>query len=677
MSDLYFNRELSWLKFNERVLEESFDTKNPLFERLKFLSIYSSNLDEFYMVRVGHLFDHICYNNIENKTNMSPKEQIDSINNEVRELCHLRDKAYFEIMEGFAESSFTYIPFELLKKEEKLAVKEYFKHQVLPLLSPQIIDTRHPFPNLENKTLYIASYLKGKNKTFFGVIPLPHNITRIFVLPGKKRFLLLEDIILAYANVIFGVYKVQSKAIIRVTRNEAMDIDDDLFEENIDYINYMSAISKKREKLAPTRFEISNCKNNEIINFFLSNLNLKKSQSFHLDTPLDLSFVFKFEDYLDMEDKNRLIFKPLKPQWPEYIKHESIISQILRKDVLLCFPFESMNPFIELIREASIDVNVVSIKITLYRIGMQSLVAQYLCDAAENGKEVIVAIELQARFDEKNNIYWSKIMEQAGCKVIYGVLDYKVHSKIVLITTQINLEIKHITHIGTGNYNEKTARLYTDIGLLTANDEIGDDAVKFFQNIAIGNIEGVYKHLLVAPIGLKSGIIQLIQKEIEKKKAGMPARIIAKMNGLTDKEVIDSFIEASKAGIKISLIVRGICCLKPGVERFTDNIEVRSIVGRFLEHSRIYCFGEGEDATVYISSADMMTRNTTRRVEIATPILDKKIATRLIDMLGIMLQDNVKSRVLRPDGTYVYFENDQEKIDSQMYFYEQAYDDYS
>jgi len=673
MNDLYFNRELSWLKFNERVLEESFDTKNPLFERLKFLSIHSSNFDEFYMVRVGHLFDNISYNYRENKTNMSAKEQIDSINNEVRKLSHLRDKSYFEIMEGFAKNSITYIAFESLKKVEKLAVKEYFKHQVFPLLSPQIIDTRHPFPNLENKTLYIASCLKGKNKTFFGVIPLPHNIDRIFVLPGKKKFLLLEDIILTYANVIFGVYKVQSKAIIRVTRNEAMDIDDDLFEENIDYVKYMSAIIKKRGKLSPVRFEIGDYKSNEIINFFLSNLNLKKSNSFHLSSPLDLSFVCKLEDYLDLENKNRLIFNPLKPQWPKGLEYESIISQILRKDILLCFPFDSMNPFVELIREASRDIYVISIKITLYRIGMQSLIAQYLCDAAENGKEVIVAIELQARFDEQNNIYWSKIMEQAGCKIIYGVKEYKVHSKIVLITRQINLDIKHITHIGTGNYNEKTARMYTDIGLLTANDEIANDAVRFFQNIAIGNIEGVYKHLLVAPIGLKSGIIQLIHKEIEKKKAGKPARIIAKMNGLTDKEVIDSLIEASKAGIKISLIVRGICCLKPGVAMYTDNIEVRSIVGRFLEHSRIYCFGEGEDTKIYISSADMMTRNTTHRVEIATPILDEKIADRLTDMLRIMLQDNVKSRLLKPDGTYIYFENDQQKIDSQMYFYEQAY----
>jgi len=673
MNDLYFNRELSWMKFNERVLEEAFDIKNPLFERLKFLSIYCSNLDEFYMVRVGHLYDHICYNHLENKTNMSPKEQIDSINIEVRKLCHLRDKAYFEIMVGFAESSLTHISFESLKKVEKLAVKEYFKHQVFPLLSPQIIDNRHPFPNLENKTLYIATCLKGKNKTFFGVIPLPHNIERIFVIPGKKKFLLLEDIILTFANFIFRVYKIQSKSIIRVTRNEALDMDDDIFEKNIDYVNYMADIIKKRGKLSPVRFEINICKNNEIINFFLSNLNLKKSQSFHLCSPLDLSFVYKLEDYLDVEDKNRLIFNLLKPRWPKCLEHESIISQILRKDVLLCFPFESMNPFVELIREASRDINVVSIKITLYRIGMRSLIAQYLCDAAENGKEVIVAIELQARFDEENNIYWSKIMKQAGCKIIYGVQEYKVHSKIVLITRQIDHEIMHITHIGTGNYNEKTARMYTDIGLLTADNEIGDDAVKFFQNIAIGNIEGVYKHLLVAPIGLKSGIIQLIQKEIEKKRAGKPARIIAKMNGLTDKDVIDSLIEASKAGIKISLIIRGICCLKPGVAMYTDNIEVRSIVGRFLEHSRIYCFGEGEDAKIYLSSADMMTRNTTHRVEIATPILDKTIATHLFDMLRIMLQDNVKSRLLKPDGTYIYFENDQQKIDSQMYFYEQAY----
>lgn len=518
MDQLYFNRELSWLKFNERVLEESFDLNNPFFERLKFLSIYASNFDEFYMVRVGSIFNQIGNENFENKTNMSPREQIDAINNEVLKLCPYRDRAYSEIMKGFAESSLTHAKFKLLGKEEKLAVKEYFKQQVLPLLSPQIIDVRHPFPNLENKVIYVASCLKGKKRTFFGVIPLPHNLERIYVLPDKKKYLLLEDIILIYVNLLFSVYKVQSKTVIRVTRNADLDIDDDSFEENTDYVNYMSEIIKKRGKLAPVRFETSARKNNEITDFFLSKLKLEKSQSFKLSSPLDLSFVNNIEDYFNAQDKEKLTYNPLKPQWPACLKHENIISQILNNDVLLSFPFDNMQPLVELIREASQDANVVSIKITLYRIGVQSLIAQYLCDAAENGKEVTVAIELQARFDEQNNIYWSKIMEQAGCKIIYGMQEYKVHSKIMLITRKIDHVLKHITHIGTGNYNEKTARLYTDLGILTANDEIGDDAVKFFQNIAIGNVEGEYKHLLVAPTGLKSGIIQLIKGKKKKRK---------------------------------------------------------------------------------------------------------------------------------------------------------------
>jgi len=675
MGVLCFNRELSWLNFNERVLEESLDPRTPLFERLKFLSIYASNLDEFYMIRVGSLFDQMLIGDerFENKTYMSPKQQVEAINKKVLKLCTLRDKTYFEIMEGLAKTTLMHTKFKLLSKIEKQEVKGYFKQHVLPLLSPQIIDIRNPFPNFENKVIYIASCISNKKRFLFGVIPLPHNLERIYVLTDKKSFLLLEDIIFYYVNLVFGGYKVLSKSVIRVTRNENLDIDDDLFEDNTDYVNYMKDIIKKRGKLSPVRFETNKYKNNAIINFFLSKLKLEKSQSFKLNSPLDLSFVYNLENYFDTEVKKMLVYNPVKPQWLASLKHENIMKQILHKDVLLSFPFEGMQPFIELIREASQDVNVVSIKITFYRIGMQSLISQYLCDAAENGIDVTVAVELQARFDEQNNIRWSKILEQAGCKIIYGVEEYKVHSKIMLITRKTNLGLQYITHIGTGNYNENTATLYTDIGILTADTEIGDDAVKFFQNLAIGNIEGEYKHLFVSPKGLKNGIIQLVADEIEKKKTGKPARIIAKMNSLTDKDVIDSLIAASQAGVKITLIIRGICCLKPGVEKHTDNIEVRSIVGRFLEHSRIYCFGEGEEAKVYISSADMMTRNTSRRIEIAARVLDEKIATRLMDMLNIMLQDNVKARVLQPDGTYVNFQNEEKRLDSQMYFYEQAY----
>lgn len=676
MDKLYFNRELSWLKFNERVLSEATDHNNPLFERLKFLSIYASNLDEFYMIRVGSIFDQMLLGDaaFENKTNLSPKDQVDAVNEEVRKFCRRRDKTYFEIMAGFAKTTITHTKIKWLHKEEKQEVKAYFKKQVLPLLSPQIIDVKHPFPNLENKVIYIASCLMSKKKVLFGVVPLPHDLPRLYVLPDNKGFLLLEEIILHYANTIFDGYKIESKTIIRVTRNADLDIDDDLFEENNDYINYMDDIIKKRSKLLPVRFETSGCKGNAILNFFLSKLRLNKTQSFDLNSPLDLSFVPDLQNYFDVEAQRSLVYRPVKPQWPSGLSRGKVFEQILKKDVLLSLPFESMQPLAELVREAAQDENVVSIKITFYRVGMQSLIAQYLCDAAENGKDVTVAIELQARFDEQNNIRWSRIMEQAGCNIIYGVEDLKVHSKIMLITRKAeDGSLHHITHIGTGNYNEKTARQYVDLGLLTANPEIGSDAVKFFQELAIGNISGEYKHLLVSPANLKETLMKLIDDEIEKKKAGKPARIIAKMNSLTDKELIDGFIKASREGVKISLIVRGICCLRPGVKKHTDNIEVRSIVGRFLEHSRVYCFGEGVDAKVYISSADMMTRNMTHRVEIAAPVLDRDIAGRLIKMLDIMLADNVKARILQPDGTYIRYENGEKPLDSQMYFYNQAY----
>jgi polyphosphate kinase len=675
MDGLYFNRELSWLKFNERVLEEANNPLTPIYERLKFLSIYASNLDEFYMVRVGSLSDQMLIGdgNPDNKTNMSQKQQIDAINAEVLELCPSRDNTYFEIMKTLGKTAISHTKLKALDREEKQIVKEYFKDHVLPLLSPQIIDVKHPFPNPENKVIHIACSLKSKKKVLFGVIPMPRNIERIFVLPDKRVFLLLEDIVLYYSSLVFKGYKVQDKTVIRITRNADVDIDDDLFEENTDYVSYMNEVIKTRGKLSPERLEIGKCKNDTIIDFFVLKLKIEKSQSFKLDSPLDMSFVGDLENYFDANTKQSLIYDPVKPQWPSCLKHGNIMDQVMQKDILLSYPFESMQPFIELVREASQDVSVVSIKITLYRIDIQSIICKYLCDAAENGKEVFVGVELQARFDEQNNIQWSNTLEAAGCKIIYGVEEYKVHSKIMLITRQTNHGLEHIAHIGTGNYNEKTARLYTDLGVLTANSEIGDDAVEFFQALAIGNTNGEYKHLLVSPASLKNGIIQLIEKEVQKQIAGKPARVTAKMNSLTDKEVIDSLIAASRAGVKINLIVRGICCLRPGVDGYTDNIVVKSIVGRYLEHSRIYCFGEGEDAKVYISSADMMTRNTSRRVEVASPVLDKSIAGRLMDMLDVMLRDNVKARVLQPDGSYVYFQNGEEKLDSQKYFYDQAY----
>lgn len=671
MESLYFNRELSWLRFNERVLGEAFDPQTPLFERLRFVSIFTSNLDEFYMVRVGSLYDQTLIGNktVDNKSGMTASEQINAVNEVVHELYPQRDKAYAEAMKSFYGTAPYHTQLKTLDGGFRRIIKDFFEREVLPLLSPQIIDAKHPFPHLENKKTYISVRLKSKNGDLFGLIPLPGGVDRIYPIPGKNSFLLIEDILLKYADLVFGIYKVESKAVFRVTRNADFEVSEGLLDEDTDYRSYMSDILKKRSRLSPVRFETNDSGDFAMTDFFLSKLGLDKSQCFESASPLDMSFVSKLEDQFEPQALKKLIYPTARPQWPASLSHGKIIPQVLSQDVLLLYPYESMRPFIDLVREASEDKNVVSIKITLYRVGAQSQIVQILCAAAENGKDVTVLIELRARFDEQNNINWANLMEEAGCHIIYGVGDYKVHSKIMLITRKADRRLQYITHIGTGNYNESTARIYTDLNIITSDMSIGEDAVEFFHNLTISNIEGNYHRLLVSPTGLKSGIIALIRREAQKAQEGHHARIIAKMNSLTDKDVIDEFIEASRSGVKISLIIRGICCLRPGVAGSTENIEVRSIVGRYLEHARVYCFGEGEDMKLYISSADMMTRNTTRRVEIAAPVLDRKIAADIHSMLETMLMDNVKARIIDSDGVYNTIDGSGEPLDSQMYFY--------
>lgn len=676
MDQPYFNRELSWLAFNKRVLEESADSRIPLLERLKFLAIFASNLDEFYMVRVGSLYYQSLTNNAktDSKTNMTPLEQIHAINEVVKGLYHLRDTSYLDIMEGLVSQGFNHIKVSDLDKNSRKEVKNYFKRHIFPQLSPQIIDAKHPFPHIENKALYVALHLSSEKGDKFGVIPIPSQLKRLYLLPDERSFLLAEDIILLYSHLIFESYKVQNKAVIRVTRNTDIDITDDLYDETTDYRVFMHDMLKSRGKLHPVRFEISSSEEgSSLLDYFSNKLSLKKYQCFKLKSPLDLSYVRMLENVCSQDLKKNLLYPPVRPLWPARFPHHNIMNSVLREDYMLSLPYESFRPLLELIREASEDEAVVSIKITLYRVASQSQIVQYLCTAAENGKDVTVALELRARFDEDNNIYWSSLMEESGCKIIYGIEKVKVHSKILLITRKNQESFDYITHIGTGNYNELTARFYTDLGILTGNREIGTDAATFFNNLAISNLEGEYTHLLVSPHSLKTGILDLIEGETEKALNGESAGIIAKMNSLTDIDIIDSLIKAAKAGVQVTLIVRGVCCLNPAGENPVNPIRVISIVGRFLEHSRIYCFEGRENPVIYISSADMMTRNTEKRVEIAVPILNKSISQRIYDMLLVLLKDNVKARVLRQDGTYEYNTNDQEPFDSQMFFLEEAY----
>ena len=673
----YINRELSWLKFNERVLDEARCNETPLFERLRFISIFSSNLDEFFMIRVGSLYDQSILKDalVDNKSGMTAKQQLEAIYRNVRELYPQRDIVYAEVMKRLETFDIKKLSFNRMNTFEKKVVKEYFQNQILPLLSPQVIDVLHPFPHLENKRLYIVVKLDSNGQTHFGIIPLSDAINQVFVFPENGiNFVLPEDLLLKYVEDVFKGYTIQSKSIIRVTRNADIITNDLIYDEDMDYRNFLREILKKRTRLSPVRLEIFGKGDKEIEGLLKSKLNLSANQYFKTKSPINYQFFNQLIDRLSPSMKERLLYKHLTPQKPFIIMNgKTMMEQIDNSDIFLSYPYESMRPFIDLLKEASEANDVISMKITLYRLGAQSQVVQYLCAAAENGKEVTVVLELRARFDEQNNINWSTRLEEAGCRVIYGLEDYKIHSKIMLITRRRFGSIKYITHIATGNYNENTAKLYTDIGILTANQEIGEDAVQFFNNLTIANIKGSYKHLLVAPSYLKKGIMDLINDEIFKAKEGKPAKIVAKFNSLTDKGLIDALISASQAGVSILLIIRGVCCLQPGIEGFTDHIRVISIVGRFLEHSRIYSFGEGEDRKIYISSADLMTRNTERRVEIATPILSEYIAERISDMLNKMMKDNYKARELKSDGNYEYVKNDEPIFDSQLRFYEEAY----
>lgn len=674
---IYMNRELSWLKFNERVLEEAENPENPLCERLTFASIYQSNLDEFYMVRVGSLVDQmlLAKDIRENKTNMTPEEQLDAILARTKKLNRKRDVVYEEIMENLEQYGVHMLNFHKIEKEDRNYLDRYFEAEVAPVISPSIVGKRQPFPFLRNKEIYAVVALetkKGKEK--LGIIPCSSaGIQRLIPVPGKTgTYMLSEELILHFVSKIFKGYHIKAKSLLRITRNADIDADA-LYDEDLDYREFMVELIKARKKLAPIRLELSREMDGDVVETLCEYLEVDKNYVFRGDIPLDLSFVFQIQDGL--RKRTELFYEKRIPQKsPLFNNHEPILDQIAKKDRFLSYPYESIKPFLTMLHEAANDEAVVSIKMTLYRVAKQSKVVEALIEAAENGKEVFVLVELKARFDEENNIGWSRLLEDAGCHVIYGLDGYKVHSKLCQIMKKKDGNVEYYTQIGTGNYNEKTARLYTDLSLMTADPKIGMEAARVFQALAMGETVEDMEYLLVAPRCLQNKVLAMIDEEIEHAKAGEPAYIGLKMNSLTDKRIMSKLVEASCAGVHIDMVIRGICCLIPGVKGQTENIHIISIVGRFLEHSRIYIFGTQERARIYISSADFMTRNTLRRVEVAAPIEDPDIRMQIQEMFVTMLSDNRKARSMNNKGIYKIEPSDNAPLNSQEVFLQQAYD---
>ena len=672
---VYMNRELSWLKFNERVLEEAENKKVPLCERLTFASIYQSNLDEFFRVRVGSLVDQMLLGGKirDNKTKMTAKEQIEAVLHQVMKLNRRKDAVYDAIMGQLEDYGVRLVDFRKISKKESEYLEKYFLSEIAPVISPTIVGKRQPFPFLKNNEIYAVVVLQRKSgKEKLGIIPCSNTgFKRLVELPTAGTYMLAEELILHYIPEVFGRYNIKAKSLIRVTRNADIDADA-LYDEDLDYRDFMAELIKRRKKLAPVRLELTREMDGEIVDVLCDYLELDSDYVFQVQAPLDLSFVFEIQDTLRKTPE--LFYEKRVPQKSSQFRDgEPVFPQIREKDKLLSYPYESMKPFLNFLREAANDKEVISIKMTLYRVAKHSKIVEYLIDAAENGKEVLVLVELKARFDEENNIEWSRRLEDAGCRVIYGLDGYKVHSKLCLVTRKSEGQVEYYTQIGTGNYNEKTARLYTDLSLMTANVEIGLEAAKVFQALSMEETVDNVQHLLVAPRCLQNKVLSMIDEEIACAKEEKEAYIGLKMNSLTDKKIIDKLIEASQAGVKIDMVIRGICCLIPGVKGKTENIQVRSIVGRFLEHSRIYIFGTQEREKVYIASADFMTRNTLRRVEVAAPIYDKDLKMQLEEMFITMLSDNQKARQEDSRGNYEIAEAQETPLNSQEFFYEQAY----
>ena len=675
--ECYENRELSWLKFNERVLEEAADKNNPLCERLTFLSIYQSNLDEFFMVRVGSLIDQKLLDEDvrENKTYMTAEEQIDAVLRQVTRMMRSTNHIYDDLMDELERQQIRLINFQMTTEAEEKDLQLYFEHEMLPLLSAFVVGKKQSFPFLNNKAIYALAVLETKNdKNKIGIVPCNTGVfNRLISIPGRKgTYILAEELILHYLPKVFPNYRIGEKSLIRITRNADIDADN-IYDEDLDYREHMVDIIKRRKKLTPVRLEYTRKIDGPILDRLCTQLGIERKQTFYCQIPMDMSFFSVIQDTL--RHKPDLFYqKRVSQKSPMLDESQPLIPQIIKHDVLLSFPYEQIRPFLNMLHEAASDPDVVSIKMTLYRLARHSKVVEALIEAAENGKQVDVLVELKARFDEENNIEWSRQLEDAGCHVIYGLDGLKVHSKLCLITRKTEKGIDYITQIGTGNYNEKTAHLYTDLSLITARPEIGMEASRIFQALSLGTVVDKTKHLLVAPKCLQKPVLEMIDNEIAMVKSGQEGYIGIKINSLTDKKIIAKLIEASEAGVKIDMVIRGICCLRSGIEDLTDNIRIISIVGRFLEHSRIYIFGTETRARIYIASADFMTRNTTRRVEVAVPIEDVDLRARIQEMFITMLSDNVKAREQQPDGTYVCLTPEENApLNSQEYFFDAAY----
>lgn len=669
------NRELSWLRFDQRVLEEARDKSVPLLERMKFVAIFTSNLDEFFMIRVGSLYDMVQTDekHRDSRSGMTPQEQLDAIYEAVAPLYKERDKTYTEIKKELSPYGICGLDFKELEADEKKYVKKYFKEQILPVLSPQIVDSSHPFPHLLNKDIYVTASL-NKKEQMLGIVPVPTYVSDILMLPGHDiRYIRMEKVIMEYLHLVFDQYEVSDPNYICVTRNADVSPNDEALEVTDDFRKLMQNTLHKRRRMAVVRLETAEKLSAKMQEYFCEKFKITSAQIFRTKMPMKLDYMFSIAGNLPESMKRSLVYEPFSPQKSAHVQEGSMLKQVKKQDILLFYPYESMDPFLKLIKDASADPNVMTIKITIYRLAKKARLVEYLCAAAENGKEVTVLIELRARFDEQNNIDWSERLEEAGCRVIYGFDGYKVHSKICLITYRNRNEIQYITQVGTGNYNEKTAAMYTDLSLMTADPRIGQDAAEFFKNMSIGNLQGSYQYLIVSPVSLKSSILQMMDEEIRKGKDG---RIVMKMNSVTDVDFIRKVSEASCAGVRVDLIVRGICCILPGVPEYTENVRVMSVVGRYLEHPRIFSFGTGKEQKIYIGSADMMTRNTEKRVEVACPVLDEQIRRQINHDLKVMLSDNVKARVMQKDGTYtkrkLKDESSGKMIDSQAVFMEEA-----
>ena len=680
----FANRELSWLKFNERVIDEADDKRVPLCERLTFVSIFNSNLDEFYMVRVGSLYDQMILakkskqefiTGFDNKSMMTAEQQLDAVFAETRELLHKKDKIYARLMYEFDSQGVKLISFNDVEYSDAVYLENYFNKSILPILSPQVIGKKNPFPFLKNKEIYAVALLGSKNNDKIGLVPCSNGIfDRLIPIPSDSRkYMLVEELILHFLPKIFKKYSVKSKSLIRIIRNADIDMDEAFFDEDMDYRDTMEQLIKERRRLCPVKLEYSRVLDDKVISELCKELKLDKKQVFYSESPLEMSFISKIQD--NLRGRRELFYERRVPQNSKQLDiKQPIMDQIAKKDVLLSYPYESMHPLIKLLNEAGSDDRVLSIKMTLYRVAKNSQIVEALIEAAENGKEVVVLVELRARFDEENNIEWSRRLEEAGCKIIYGIEHIKVHSKLCLITYKDGEDFKYITHVGTGNFNEKTAKLYTDLALITSDVNIARETADVFNNLGLGDVVEHTEHLLVAPKCLQNKVLELIDDEIKKAQNGEEAYIGIKINSLTDKTIIEKLVEASMSGVKIDMVIRGISCMVAGIEGYTDNITITSIVGRFLEHSRIYIFGKGKTAKIYISSADFMTRNTIRRVEVATPVYDDGIKERILRMFNTMLSDNVKARIMANDGNY--YKKDVvdgiSRLNSQEYFYDEV-----